>query len=74
MSESSSAPLGAVTTKIGSGATPRGGSSVYKSEGVSFIRSQNVYDFHFEHSGLAHIDDSAAADLRAMTESCGSWT
>ncbi len=56
-------PLGSVTTKIGSGATPRGGKSVYVDRGASFIRSQNVYDFHFEHDGLVHIDDAAAAAL-----------
>ena len=33
-----------VTSKIGSGKTPRGGASVYSDEGVLFLRSQNVYD------------------------------
>lgn len=33
-----------VATKIGSGKTPRGGSEVYVSEGVIFLRSQNVHD------------------------------
>lgn len=32
-----------VTSKIGSGSTPTGGSNVYSKEGVKFIRSQNVY-------------------------------
>ena len=36
-----------VTSKVGSGATPRGGSAVYVSDGPSFIRSQNVYDHEF---------------------------
>lgn len=52
--------LGEVTTKIGSGATPRGGGAVYTTGGVAFIRSQNVYDFHFENHGLAHVDERAA--------------
>ena len=34
--------LGDITTKIGSGSTPRGGSKAYTEEGVIFIRSQNV--------------------------------
>lgn len=34
--------LGAMTTKIGSGITPRGGEKNYKKSGVPFIRSQNV--------------------------------
>ena len=40
-----------VATKIGSGKTPRGGSEVYVSDGVTFLRSQNVHD-----SGL-RLDD-----------------
>ena len=31
-------------TKVGSGKTPKGGGDVYSSEGVLFLRSQNVYD------------------------------
>ena len=34
--------LGTVTSKVGSGSTPRGGEKVYVSKGVPFIRSQNV--------------------------------
>lgn len=37
-------PLGAVTSKIGSGKTPSGGAESYVDEGILFIRSQNVYD------------------------------
>lgn len=40
-----------LTSKIGSGITPRGGSEVYLDKGVLFIRSQNVYP-----DGL-HLDD-----------------
>ena len=36
-----------VTTKIGSGVTPKGGADVYQSLGVSFIRSQNVVKSRF---------------------------
>ncbi|MEM1120260.1 MAG: restriction endonuclease subunit S, partial [Bacteroidota bacterium] len=32
------------TIRIGSGITPKGGSSVYVDKGVTFLRSQNVYD------------------------------
>lgn len=35
--------LGALAIHVGSGITPRGGSEVYQSEGVLFIRSQNVH-------------------------------
>ena len=34
--------LGKLTAKVGSGSTPKGGSSVYSSEGHCFVRSQNV--------------------------------
>jgi type I restriction enzyme, S subunit len=36
------ATIGDIATKVGSGITPRGGSDTYESEGVTFIRSQNV--------------------------------
>lgn len=36
------AKLGEITSKIGSGATPRGGSESYQQAGIPLIRSQNV--------------------------------
>lgn len=59
--------LARVTTKIGSGATPRGGSSVYTDDGVALIRSQNVYDSQFIWDGLARITDAAATALQGVT-------
>jgi len=59
--------LGEVTTKIGSGATPKGGGESYKESGISLIRSQNVLDFKFSTNGLAFIDDSQAHELRNVT-------
>ena len=53
-------------TKIGSGATPKGGSSVYIDSGVSLIRSQNVYNLNFSYTGLAHINDEAAKKLKGV--------
>ena len=52
-----------ITSKIGSGATPRGGKNGYKAKGISLIRSLNVYDFVFTEEGLAFIDDEQAAAL-----------
>jgi len=66
MSEWPEARLGDLTLKIGSGATPRGGKSVYQTTGVAFIRSQNVYDNRFSFAGLAHITDGAARDLSGV--------
>ncbi len=55
--------LQAVTTKIGSGATPRGGEESYKTEGISLIRSLNVHDLGFKYAKLAFLDDSQADAL-----------
>lgn len=64
MSEWQDITLGELTTKIGSGATPRGGSNSYKDEGISLIRSQNVLDLQFTTDGLAFIDDEQADGLK----------
>jgi type I restriction enzyme S subunit len=53
--------------KIGSGATPRGGSSAYVRNGVAFIRSQNVYDHRFSPIGLVFIDGDSARKLNSVT-------
>lgn len=56
--------LGTVCSKIGSGATPRGGSEVYLDSGpYTLIRSQNVYNEGFRHDGLAFIDEKHAREL-----------
>ena len=59
--------LDEITTKIGSGATPRGGQNAYQEEGISLIRSQNVYDFSFSKGGLAFITDEQAKKLNNVT-------
>jgi type I restriction enzyme S subunit len=56
-----------ITTKIGSGATPRGGNESYKTEGISLIRSMNVHDFEFRERNLAFIDDQQAKELNNVT-------
>ena len=55
--------LSSLTSKIGSGATPRGGQKSYKEEGISLIRSLNVYDAGFTKNKLAFIDEEQAAKL-----------
>ena len=60
-------PLGDVCTKIGSGATPRGGRDVYLEEGLyTLIRSQNVYNDGFHREGLAFIGDHHADELKTV--------
>jgi type I restriction enzyme S subunit len=73
-----STPIGAqpvtlkdLTTKIGSGATPRGGREVYVEEGAALIRSQNVYDSQFVWDGLARITDDAARQLANVEVKAG---
>ena len=56
-------PLQKICSKIGSGATPKGGKTAYISEGISLIRSTNVFDFNFEYDELAHINQSQADAL-----------
>lgn len=53
-----------ICTKIGSGATPKGGKEAYCEEGISLIRSQNVLDFAFSADGLAFINDLQAEKLK----------
>lgn len=57
-------PLKNITTKIGSGATPKGGNESYKKDGVSLIRSMNVYNNYFNYKDLAYIDDIQAEGLK----------
>ena len=53
-----------VCSKIGSGATPRGGSSVYQNDGeFALVRSQNVRNDAFDHNGLAFIESHHAEKL-----------
>ena len=55
--------LSSITSKIGSGSTPRGGNYVYSDSGISFIRSQNVLDMDFSTENLAFINDNQAEKL-----------
>ena len=57
--------LGSVCSKIGSGATPRGGSKVYLDQGdMTLIRSQNVYNEGFNRNGVVFISPEHADHLR----------
>ncbi|EAB8533247.1 restriction endonuclease subunit S [Salmonella enterica subsp. enterica] len=59
--------LSEITSKIGSGATPHGGSGSYVEKGIAFIRSQNVQDMHFSTKGLVFLDDNQADKLKGVT-------
>ena len=59
--------LSSLSTKIGSGSTPRGGKAVYKSSGVPLIRSMNVHFSGFKVDGLAYLDQEEAEKLAHAT-------
>jgi restriction endonuclease S subunit len=55
--------LKSVTSKVGSGATPKGGEAVYKKAGIPLIRSMNVHFDGFRRDGLVYIDEHEASLL-----------
>ena len=69
--------LGSLTTKVGSGSTPKGGSTVYSSDGHCFVRSQNVgmgylilddiayisNDIHQKHKGTEIKDNDVLLNI-----------
>jgi type I restriction enzyme S subunit len=56
--------LGDACSKIGSGATPRGGGNVYLEHGeIALIRSQNVYNDGFRREGLVYLSKQHADEL-----------
>ena len=57
------APLKQLCSKIGSGATPKGGKTAYQESGVSLVRSTNVFDYAFSYDDLAHISDEQAEKI-----------
>lgn len=63
--------LAEVVTKLGSGATPRGGADVYVDAGIALIRSQNVHDDAFSTNGLAYITDESAQQLANVEVQAG---
>lgn len=53
-----------ITTKIGSGSTPKGGNSNYKTSGIPLIRSLNIHFEYIKFKDLAFIDDDQAEKLK----------
>lgn len=49
--------IGQIETFMGSGITPRGGKSTYLSEGIPFIRSQNVWPYGLKLDNIAYISE-----------------
>jgi type I restriction enzyme S subunit len=57
--------LGDMSTKVGSGKTPRGGEAVYQNSGIPFIRSQNVLNSRLELNGISYISESIHNDMKS---------
>jgi type I restriction enzyme, S subunit len=47
-----------ITSKLGAGSTPLGGKKAYTNKGISFLRSQNVYNNGLILNGVAKIPNS----------------
>lgn len=52
-----------ISTKVGSGVTPRGGAEVYQDHGVPLYRSQNVTDDGFLLDDIAYISEDIDASM-----------
>lgn len=57
--------LGACCSKIGSGKTPKGGSSVYANQGIMFLRSQNVLWGALDISEVSFIDEATNSTMQS---------
>ena len=55
--------LGNLTSKMGSGSTPRGGKSAYVDNGIPFLRSQNVWNDGLDLSDIAYITAETHAKM-----------
>lgn len=53
-----------ITSKIGSGSTPKGGQANYKESGIPLIRSLNIHFDYIKFEGLAFIDENQAEKLK----------
>ncbi|OEL00958.1 restriction endonuclease subunit S [Staphylococcus succinus] len=56
--------LDEVTTKVGSGKTPSGGSSVYLKYGIPFLRSQNIHNGNLDLNELVYIDENTDESMK----------
>lgn len=54
-----------VTTHIGSGKTPSGGSSAYKGSGIPLLRSQNIHDDGLRTQDVVFIDENTDRAMRS---------
>ncbi|PFW89214.1 restriction endonuclease subunit S [Bacillus toyonensis] len=55
--------LGNISTKIGSGKTPKGGNQNYKSEGIPLLRSQNIFNDKVNLNDVVYITPEIDEDM-----------
>jgi len=60
-----------VASKVGSGATPKGGSESYHKTGIPLIRSMNVHFAGFRADRLAFLDNEQAGQLKEASVEAG---
>ena len=65
------AHLNYFVSKVGSGSTPRGGSNIYVSEGIKFLRSQNVYFEGLVLDDVAYITPEIDEEMKNTRVKCG---
>ncbi|WP_412734175.1 restriction endonuclease subunit S [Heyndrickxia coagulans] len=65
--------IGEITTFVGSGSTPKGGSDIYQTEGIPFIRSQNVLRNKMDIENIVYISEEIYSKMK-RTQMCGEET
>ena len=56
--------IGSISTYVGSGITPRGGSAVYKSSGIPLLRSQNIHFDGLRLNNVAYVDEETHNEMK----------
>lgn len=56
--------IGEITSFVGSGSTPKGGKSTYLTEGIPFIRSQNVYQNEMRIDNITFISEEVYQSMK----------
>lgn len=64
-------PLREIAVKIGSGKTPKGGEKVYSTEGILFLRSQNIYNDGLRLNDSVFISTQIDKDMASTRVYCG---
>lgn len=67
----SACALKRLTVKIGSGKTPLGGAETYISQGVLFLRSQNIYDTGLRLDNASYISPEVNESMGNTQVKCG---